>query len=197
MILDTLEVDAAEAEAKVREYETVLAGERTREDDALLAAYRAARRGLPLIRLTRAIAAGGWFEDNGLPKIAVARASTAGRECYVRWDHDSLVYADRNDPYANRGALVGTSTVRVPVAEPPGNRRRWTWSMASTIVPLIPPGIRPRPRNARHRHILWEVEEWAPVPPVDPALIRHLCGDLWIVQATWNLTALERYVLTH
>ena len=194
MHLDTLTVDPAEAEAKVTEYESVLSAERTAEDSALLMAYRAARRGLPLIRLSRAVQAGGFF-GTGLPKIAVSRASNAGGQCYARWDYDSLVYADRRDPYANRGAAVGRSSVRVPVAEPPDARRRW--SMAATVVPIIPPHLRPRERNARHRHILWEVEDWAPVPPVDPALIRHLRGDLWIVLATWDLTELERYVLTH
>jgi hypothetical protein len=32
--------------------------------------------------------------------------------------------------------------------------------------------------------------------PVDPALLRHIRGDLWAVLAVWNLTDLERYVLS-
>jgi hypothetical protein len=44
--------------------------------------------------------------------------------------------------------------------------------------------------------VLWEVEEWKRIPPVDPALIRHVRGDLWAVLATWDLTDLERYVLS-
>ena len=44
-------------------------------------------------------------------------------------------------------------------------------------------------------HILWEVEQWDPTPPVDPALVRHIRGDLWAVIAMWDLTELERAVL--
>jgi len=32
-------------------------------------------------------------------------------------------------------------------------------------------------------------------PPRDPALIRHIRGDLWAVLAVWDLTELERAVL--
>jgi hypothetical protein len=83
--------------------------------------------------------------------------------------------------------------VRTTVGEAPTgfDRRR----MASTVVPLVPPRFRPRrPRLARC-HVLWEVEEWSPVPPVDPALLRHIRGDLWAVLATWDLSPLERAVL--
>lgn len=42
--------------------------------------------------------------------------------------------------------------------------------------------------------ILWEAE-WQAVPPKDPALLRHLGGDLYAVVAVWDLTELERAVL--
>jgi hypothetical protein len=74
----------------------------------------------------------------------------------------------------------------------------WTrpWGAARTVVPLIPPKLRPKPRRLRHCHILWEVEAWAPVAPRDPALLRHIRGDLWAVLAVWDLTELERMVLS-
>jgi hypothetical protein len=40
------------------------------------------------------------------------------------------------------------------------------------------------------------VEEWTRVPPRDPALLRHIRGDLWVVLAVWDLTDLERLVLS-
>jgi hypothetical protein len=45
--------------------------------------------------------------------------------------------------------------------------------------------------------ILWEVEEWAkaPRPPGDPILLRPLLGDLYTVEAHWDLTDVERLVL--
>lgn len=37
--------------------------------------------------------------------------------------------------------------------------------------------------------------EWAPVPPTDPFLLRHLGGTLYVVLAQWDLTPLEKAVL--
>jgi hypothetical protein len=67
---------------------------------------------------------------------------------------------------------------------------------AGTIVPLIPPRLRPRKHRIRGFHILWEVDSWTPLPSKDPALLRHIRGDLWSVVATWDLTELEMAVLS-
>ena len=194
MMLDTVVIDPAEATEKLAAYERIIADERTAEDKAIAAGYRAAARGLPVISLRRTVAAGGFHED-GWPRIAVARADT--RTCWVRWDSGELVFADRDDWRANRGALVGASSVRVPVADDvrPRDRQGGIWSTAKTIVPPVPPEHRPRLPRLRRRHILWEVEEWTMVPPRDPALIQHIRGDLWAVVAQWDLTRLERLVL--
>jgi hypothetical protein len=191
MNLASLEIPEEEARGKLAEYERALRGGRNAEDAAIAQAYRAAARGLPIISLPRTVAAGG-FHDSGLPRIAVIRADAV--ECHAHWDGDALVFADE-DWRANRGALVGGHSVRVPLAGddlPP--QRNWRWGRA--MVPLIPPRCRPRPRNLPHCHILWEVEQWAMVPPRDPALLKHLRGDLWAVLAVWDLTDLERLVLT-
>lgn len=72
-------------------------------------------------------------------------------------------------------------------------KARWR---GKTIVPLVPPRHRPKNSRIRNFHILWEVDEWTMVPPKDPALLRHIRGDLWSVQAIWDLSELERLVLT-
>jgi hypothetical protein len=186
--LAPLDISADEAREKLAEYTAVLAGERTAEDEAIAMGYRAAARGLPIIRLSQAVAAGGYF-DSGLPRIAVIRATE--KDCYARWDGNSIVYNDGVS--RNQGALVGKWTVRVPIAEPPARRR---WGGGQTIAPLIPPRYRPRWPRLKSCHLLWEVESWTPVPPRDPALLRHIRGDLWAVLAVWDLTELERYVLS-
>lgn len=194
MDLASLDISRDEARAKLAEYEQAVRQDRTTEDEAIAADYRAAARGLPVISLQRAIAAGG-FHGNGLPRLAVIGAEAT--ECYARWDGSALVYADRDDHLANRGALVGAHSVRVPVAadDLPGDYHR-QWQRGVSMVPLIPPRHRPKPRRLRHCHILWEVEVWARVAPRDPALLRHIRGDLWAVLAVWDLTELERLVLT-
>jgi hypothetical protein len=192
MDLAPLQIGEDEAREKLAEYEKALRASRNAEDEAIAAGYRAASRGLPVISLSRTVAAGG-FHDSGLPRIAVLGAEA--RQCFARWDGDALVFADRDDWRANRGALVNAHSVRVRLAGDDLPQRRWRVH-GSGMVPLIPPRLRPSPRRLRHCHILWEVEQWTPVPPRDPALLRHIRGDLWAVLAVWDLTELERMVLS-
>jgi hypothetical protein len=196
MELDQVVIDPAEARERLAEYEQVIAAERTVEDRALMAAYRAADRGLGVISLQRTFARGGWFET-GMPRLAIVRASF--RQVFCRWDTwrgagQDLVFAGYDSVDVNRGALINRHSVRVPVAEPPPHTRT-SWRAATTIVPTIPPRYRPRLARLAGFHLLWEVEAWEHIPPVDPALVRHIRGDLWAVVATWDLTPLERLVL--
>lgn len=191
MDLTTLVIDKDEATERLREYQAQVEEERTAEDDTIRAGFRAAARGLPVISLSAAFATAGWF-DNGLPRLAIVRADAT--MCRVEVGYGSLVFDDMDGTWghANRGALVGQHTVRVP-ATTPSTRQRWR---GQTVVPTIPPRFRPRQRRLARRHILWEVTAWDPTPPVDPALLRHIRGDLWAVEAVWDLTPLERAVLS-
>ena len=194
MELGILTISQEEAEARVAEYEGVLAAQRSAEDEAILSAYRAAKRGLPVISLMRAFELGG-YHPNGLPRLAITRADAT--ECWVRVDtpHDVGTRMTFSDTQFHRGqgALVGKHTT--VVTGPPREKGQNRWN-ARTIVPPVPPRHRPKRGRIRNYHILWEVEEWMPVPPRDPALLRHIRGDLWSVQAVWDLTELEQLVLT-
>lgn len=197
MQLDTIEIDQEEATARLAEYEESLRHDRIAEDEQIAAGYRAAARGLPIIRLSQTVHAGGYFDDSGLPRIAVVRADA--QRCWVYSGHASgrrmdLVFSGDPD-VRNRGALVGRDSVRVTV--PGRDRTRYSsWVRASTIAPNIPPHHRPPWRRMHRWHVLWEVESWTPEPPRDPALLKHIGGDLWAVHAVWDLTDLERAVLT-
>lgn len=198
MNVHTLEMTTEQATEALRHYEDQVAQERTVEDQAIMAAYRAAARGLPVISLRETIRAGGFFDAGnngraGRPRLAIVRADATAVQ--VRSDGDDIVYSTFDTWGAlgrNRGALVGAETVRVPRVL--DTEHRWFHS-GTTVVPLIPPQHRPRRNRIRGFHILWEVERWDPTPPVDPALLRHIRGDLWSVVATWDLTPLERAVL--
>jgi hypothetical protein len=201
MQLDTIEISPDEAKARLAEYEALLQEERTIQDYQIAAGYKAAARGLPIIRLSETIAAGGYFAY-GLPRIAVIRATA--QVCYVYRENvtntTDFVFTDANEGWhqdRNRGALVNRRSVRVRVPFDESHRiyRSNQWSAASTIIPAIPPRHRPRRRRLRGFHILWEVEQWDRVVPRDPALLRHIAGDLWAVHAVWDLTDLERAVL--
>lgn len=196
MDLKTIGMDPGEAAAKLAEYKQVIQdGGGNAEDQALLAGYRAAARGLPMISLPLAVAAGGWH-DNGLPRLAVVRATST--ECEARWSGNDLVFTDEWSVDGNRGAIVGKHSVRVPI---PGDALPavdgWRWKRGVAMVPMIPPAHRPRwPRRLSSCHILWEVDEWSKRPPKDPALLSHVRGDLWTVLGTWLLTDLEQLVLS-
>lgn len=192
MDLAPLQMTPEDATERLRQYQTLVAEERTAEDEAIAAGYRAAARGLPVIVLPDVITRGGWF-DNGLPRLAITRADAT--QCFVRvdnWtDHCTLTYTD--EQWDRGRARIGRH--RVAVRVPPRARAaNQPWN-ASTIVPLVPPQHRPRRPRLWRFHVLWEVETWTPEPPRDPALLRHIRGDLWAVVATWDLTPLERAVL--
>ena len=201
MDLATLNIDPVEAEERLAEYTAALRDVRSAEDEAIAAAYRAAARGLPIISLSAAVAAGGFFEETGLPRIAICRADAT--MCTVetrgwRWTGygAGLTYFDEHATNRPVGALVGSNHVHVALAEPPPVTGRRAVG-GTTVVPPVPPRHRPTRRNANlgRYHILWEVEKWDPTPPRDPALLRHIRGDLWAVLATWDLTDVERLVL--
>jgi len=198
MQLATLDIDVDQAKAGLDEYSAALRVERTAEDEAIAAAYRAAARGLPIISLSAAVAAGGFFPDNGLPRVAICRADAT--RCTVDRPYYSNSVVTFSDEYATgrpTTALVGSHHVTVGVELPAGRFVH----RATTVVPPVPPRYRPKrgtlrkPSRLGRFHILWEVEKWDPTPPRDPALLRHIRGDLWAVLATWDLTDVERAVL--
>lgn len=192
MNLATLDITKDEAEERLAEYTAAVKAERNAEDEAIAAAYRAAARGLPIISLANAVAAGGFF-DNGLPRIAVCRADATS--CRVDWEGaQRLVFRDgERARWRAARSLVGLHNVSVNV-ERPGLSGRLAYS-GLTVVPPVPPRHRPKRGRIGRFHILWEVEKWDPTPPRDPALLRHIRGDLWAVLATWDLTDIERHVL--
>jgi hypothetical protein len=184
------DVGRDEARERLAEYRRQLDIEYDARDAAIAMGYRAIARGHRVISLSRTVEAGGWF-DNGLPRIAIGQATED--EVAVSWSGDRLQFF-HGDWLNSRGALVGAHTTIVPISNPPDVQHRWR-AGGRTIMPLIPPRYRPKWRRLRHCHLLWEVESWRPVPPRDPALLRHIGGDLWAVLAEWDLTELERHVL--
>jgi hypothetical protein len=63
------------------------------------------------------------------------------------------------------------------------------------MVPTVPPPLRPS-RHLDDYYTLWDAN-WKLVPPEDPALLQHVGGDLYAVVAVWDLTPLERAVLSN
>lgn len=192
MNLATIEVDPDLAAQHLEGYRTAVKARHDREDAAIAAGYEALAKGRTLISLPATIKAGG-HDEQRRPRLAVARADA--RLCWLQVNGDgSVAFGSDQKPGWMRGRAQGR---RIVLPEGTVRARHdgdpWIGHDTRAIVPIIPPEHRPR-RGLERRHILFEAE-WEEIPPIDPALIRHLAGDLWIVEATWDLTELERAVL--
>jgi hypothetical protein len=207
-------VDPTEAKAKVEEYRAAVREQRSVEDQRLARAFTIAAKGRRIILLNETLHAAG-VDDQGRPKMAVCRATST--RCELAIEADRMLFLDNQrqlNTYRYRTPLGGMH-VSVPwpdardtarrlqkESRPELNYPQWGWT---AMVPIVPPSCRPPRRHRLHGlapadplaacHVLWEAE-WTTVAPCDPALIRHIEGDLWEVLATWDLTELERAVIT-
>lgn len=192
MNLDTITLDKDDAAAQAEDYRTLRAP--TDEDKAILAGLLAASAGKQLLNLRDALRAGGQDEAH-LPKLAVGWADW--QWCYLSRRQSGTVEFDSSTwqhANARRFEFDGLlDEVPYQAIMPEGAR----YGRVRSQVPIIPPALRPAKSYLRRFAILWEVEEWAeaPRPPGDPALLRHITGDLWTVEAVWMLTPLEQAVL--
>lgn len=189
MNLATISMDKAAAVEAFKDYRAAFMAERNRIDGELMRGYKALSEGKQLLRLTETITAGG-LDDAGRPRLAIARADERAIE-YNIWNGDGSVTFR---PSGQSAVRARDRVFEMPRGTLPGIKAA---SAFEAMVPLIPPRLRPR-INIENFHILWE-SVWTPRArsraPKDPALLRHLGGDLWAVLAIWDLTDLERAVL--
>lgn len=195
----TMEKDAAAQNARLYR-QLIQDPERTHTaaDEAALRAYRQLAKdegALGIVSLRAVIERGGQHE-NGMPRLAVARADTERVYAEVGWD-GGVHFADTQWRVRNARSLRMVGTAGLHLQFPAGTLeappKRLT-VRGETLVPLIPPQY--RPKKLRTHHVLFEVDEWRAVAPVDPALLKHLGGDLWAVLAVWDLTEVERLALS-
>lgn len=216
MNLDTVTIDRTEAREAYANYARAAKRERDeqarREMEQISAAYKAAmKEGVDLIALTPTIKRGGstikvreggWKAGNYLlPSIAVCRASA--RFCFTLGvdQRGGIRFSDRlRFAPSYRAGIVDLDTAfDIPSdfkGEQLGSYTSESWSAQ---VPIVPPEHRPA-RGINNLFVLWEVDEWVwkrdPAPSRDPALLRHVGGDVYAVLAQWDLTDLERLVLS-
>lgn len=168
---------------------------RTEADEAALRAYKQLAKDSGAIGLVSmdAVMRRGGVHDNGLPRLAIARADTVRVQVEVGWSGSVTFSDDTMRARRSRGVGLVRSEGNVVHFGSGTLPRTANLLRASSRVPLIPPQHRPTGSLSRF-HILFEVDDWTEVP-VDPALLRHLGGDLWAVLAVWDLTEVERLAL--
>lgn len=198
----TIAIDKTVARKAFLEYRGAVRARHSAEDEQLMRAYRELAKGTQLVKLPDVVRAGGTTTltthsrggsaDVTLPRLAVTRAHrTACWTAGIDQEGNVLLQGERELHHSNRRDRI---TVR---GFEPGTRDDSGWWRPRILAqaPIIPPPFRPAAKLDGY-HLLWEAE-WAlsPVPPVDPALLKHVGGDLYAVVAVWDLTDVERAVL--
>lgn len=184
----TMERDAARR--AFLEYRDAFRAQHAALDGELMHGYKTLAEGSALIRLSEAIRKGG-ADETGKPRLAFARAD----EPTITFWRD------------NRGALqFEPPSGRVRMASrrrmfPVGTLPAWTGASGSwwnwvADVPPVPPRFRPA-HGLTNYHLLWEAvwRQGRTRAALDPALLKHIGGDLYAVLATWDLTPLEQAIL--
>lgn len=185
MKVETLKMDPDTARELWRKYQSHRAHQAP-HDAEIAAIYKRIAQGKTVIRALESIRAAGVGPD-GLPRLAIARADVT--DCYLHHHSNALTFGDRS----LRGNSSKTRNIRVewPAAPRQPEPRRWEYA---ATVPIIPIHLRPK-RGLANYHILWEAE-WTKRYPVDPYLLRRFGGDAWLVVAAWDLTDVERAVMS-
>lgn len=176
-----------------------------REDEELMRAYREMSLGARLINLTTVMLKAGTFEDSKLPKLAIAQASW--KDCFfVAGQQDNACFF--RETTNGWEAKKKSQTIYVPRAAFSAEVWNTAWRSdqrregkraimdypVKAIVPSIPVHLRPA-GDLSDYHILWEAV-WTKAPPVDPLLLKHIGGQTYSVLAQWDLTPIERSILT-
>lgn len=174
-----VEVDFELARQRLRAYRDARAP-KTPQDVAIMKAYRQIVRGKTVIRAHESIRQAG-FDEQGRPRLAMARANEKRIDCNV-WSNRIEFAPD---------AYVRWNSARNITIKLEQDSKRMQ-ARGRAVVPLIPLHLRPR-GSLYPYYVLWEAA-WQALP-VDPLLLRKLTGDLYIVLAAWDLTAVEQAAL--
>jgi hypothetical protein len=183
MKVKMIEMSRIAAHAAVLEYRSAIEGGGTKDDRVLLKAYSALERGRRLIDVRQVMKATG-VDERVRPKLAISRASA--EHCWYQWQNGGALF------WWKDGAKYyhwPRCKLRLPFGTLPPAQVNQT---SHCLVPSIPPRL--RPKNLDPYFILWEAD-WDDAP-VDPILLRHLDGPLFVVLAGWDLTEVERSILS-
>lgn len=185
MRVEELKVDREQARELWRKYQTHRAYQAP-HDEEIAAIYKRIAQGRTVIRALASIRTAG-LNTEGLPKLAIARADQA--LCYLHKRGTQVTFTPTRN-YWPRSNDSKSKNVHVEWPEHPELKRH----THEAIVPIIPVHLRPK-RGIANYHILWEAE-WTKRYPIDPYLLRRFGGDAWLVVAAWDLTDVERAVMS-
>lgn len=182
MNVSTITIEKDEALAKLAEYRTLNRRQIQPEDTRLRQLYQAVSKGARVVNILEAFKTTG-LNELGQPKLAIARADWKDCNCCLSSSGWARFQPER---YCRKSSQI----VHLPEGTFKGGK---FLTDLHTAVPHIPPSVRPKIALSNF-HILFEVEKWETYP-VDPFLLRHIAGHLYVVIAEWELTELEASLL--
>lgn len=180
MKVETLKMDPDTARDLWRKYQSHRAYQAP-HDAEIAAIYKRIAQGRTVIRALESIRTAG-LNEHGMPILAIARADQT--RCFLRTRGSGSVLFE-SERWARRN-----KTKNLAIDWPDHGIRR----DGEAVVPIVPVHLRPK-RGLANYHILWEAE-WTKRYPVDPYLLRRFGGDAWLVVAAWDLTDVERAVMS-
>jgi len=163
--------------------------EARKEYEGAMAGYKALAKGTAVIDLTKVMAACP-RDEHHRPTLAVTRADAKTVGLQVTSD-GCAIFAANGRRWVRSNARWG-SILEFKVAPVVGILLLQQWR---AIVPMIPLDVGPERIDLARHAILWEAN-WKKEPPTDPMLLRPLAGSLYAVVAAWDLTPLERAVIS-
>lgn len=183
MDVQKLSMDKEQARILYNEYRAH-SDYQTKDDAAIAAIYKRIAQGKLVIRALASITAAG-VDEKGLPKLAIMRADQ--REAHLTIRNDEVTFFAPKTRSKDTHFSVPMPGVKYAEWQ---DKRRYG---QKAQVPLIPVHLRPR-RGIQNYCVLWEAD-WQAYP-VDPYLLRRCGQDAWIVVAAWDLTPVERAVMS-
>lgn len=207
MELATIKMDRNVARRAFLDYRRAVRERHNDEDAQIMRGYRALAQGKQLIHLRDTIKAGGvdvktYRGGRGgeivfhVPRLAACRADA--KMCYtngITRRGEVVLTADRKLRELGHNNIKDRTNLPAGTFGE-GTSDGWSWAPClKAIVPNVPPPLRPAHSLSGYT-ILWEAT-WSidPPPPGDPALLKHVGGELYAVVAVWDLTELEQAVL--
>jgi hypothetical protein len=175
-----------------------------KEDETLMESYRVMAQGQRIVNVASVLHGAG-LNKQKLPNLALAGADW--EHCHLRWGHRDRFEFYRsawgpgtrgygeNHKYVNGGTGFPLHTFGAELQNQEWRKGQGLPTLpARALVPSVPVHLRPAGDLSGY-HVLFEAE-WTAVPPVDPILLKHVHGYMYVVLAQWNLTDLERSVLS-
>ncbi len=194
MNVETITMPEDEAIAKVNAYRNGLRRRADSEYRVALTAYEALAAGKALINIDEVFATAE-LNAEGFPNIAIGRADRIEVRAQRHGGSHNCEFSTAT------GALGGQWTGNHPglTIDCTLSNEGKGWKSRYALLPMVPPEVRPK-GQLKDYHILWEVDHWSKEPktriaPVDPILLKHLTGPLYVIMGAWDLTEVERCIV--